>query len=533
MKNRFSAAALAIIVFAVSVFQGFAAFADSGISGNGSKEDPYVISSLSGLSQLSEMTAGGNNFKGKYIELKSDISLPLDFTPIGQAKKVFSGNFNGNGHTVTVAFGSDAPLFGSLNNATVQNLKIYGKKISSYGLVKSYSTNQSFTLENITIKSGTHTLFSGLVGGYGNKSVIINNCVAEKGVVIGDDGTYSDWASLAAQDVSYPWGPTGVKANDMIGSFAGAFNGTVTNCVSYAKVTGRDYVGGIIGFKGQSMRDLNVKNCKFYGEVTGRKYVGGIIGSGYYAVSAPNSLGVVVENCFSSGKVSGDEAVGGILGGDGGVAQFWANGPAKILNNHFEGTVSGNKNVGAIIGYMRSLNKYTVIENNTYSCSVKTNGGIGGVWLVDTDCETRTDSEGVLYINTANGVLECPSVSGCAWKSAHNRSDDPLGKDISNLFKVTHSFAKEIKSEKYLKSGTLGSNNAVYFKSCECGEKGTESFSDSQTVTPNNDNYSKSPKTGESVNGYAVIMFSASLLSLMSIMIIQDRNAKKHFDCLQ
>lgn len=515
MKKRFIAV-FAAIMLTVGIFQGSTVFAENGIKGNGSKEEPYLISSLTELIKLSELTAQGNSFKDNYIELTADITLPLDFIPIGQGTKTFSGNFNGNGHTVTVAFGSDAPLFGSLNNATVQNLKIYGEKISSYGLVKAYSTNQSFTLENITIKSGTHTLYSGLVGGYGNKSVSINNCVAEKGVIIGDDGTYPDWAALSSKDTTYAWGPTGLKANDMIGSFAGAFNGTISNCVSYAKVIGRDYVGGIVGFKGQSMRDLTVKDCKFYGEVTGRKYVGGIVGSGYYSSSAPNSLGVVIENCLSSGSVSGEEAVGGILGGEGGVAQFWEKGPLKIINNYVDGKISGNKNTGAIIGYMHSLNKYTVIEENTFSCALKLSNGIGGAWLVDTDCKAASAIDGVVYINTSTGTSDCPSVSGCAWKQSHNRNDDPLGKDASSLCKVTHSFTKEVKEERYLKSGTLGFEDAVYFKSCECGEKGTEVFSESKNnadVTDNGD-YSTSPKTGELESGISIIMLSVSIFSM-------------------
>ena len=42
---------------------------------------------------------------------------------------------------------------------------------------------------------------------------------------------------------------------DMIGSFGGAFNGTITNSVSYATVYGRKNVGGLVGMKGQSMAE--------------------------------------------------------------------------------------------------------------------------------------------------------------------------------------------------------------------------------------------------------------------------------------
>ena len=139
-------------------------------------------------------------------------------------------------------------------------------------------------------------------------------------------------------------------------------------------------------------------------------------------------------SCTVSGTVSGDRNVGGILGADEYVAQSW--GGYKFTDNTFTGKVSGNANVGAMIGYYMSMNMYDNISGNRYAADCGADKPMGGIWLIDTSCENPSELDGVLYINTANGTAGLPVVNGCSWKTGHNRTDDPLGKDISKLFAV-------------------------------------------------------------------------------------------------
>ena len=390
--------------------------------GTGTQEDPYLIQTAEDLVKLSELVENGLTFEGQYLKMTADITLPADWEPLGPSKtNPFSGNFDGGNHLLTVPEGG-LPLIGTPIYATLSNLNIYGSKIAGYGVVNNYTqisavTKSIIVIDNVTLKSGTQTLKSGFIGGYasGQDVVTIKNSTVERGVVIGYD-----------------------KSQSSIGSFGGDYNGTIQNCVSYATVYGVDFVGGIVGGKGQTMGDFIITGCQFYGTVSGSRYVGGIAGHGYTGsgwgvASAPNTPGVTIKNCTCSGTVTGSSYVGGILGAESGLVQAWENGIGYIQNNSFTGAVSGGSYVGGIVGYMRSLNKYTVITGNYYAASCGASAGIGGAEYVDTNCETHETASGTTYLNTENGTSGCPSVQYCSWKKAHNRTDDPLGADAAKL----------------------------------------------------------------------------------------------------
>ena len=385
--------------------------------GSGTQAEPYLIKTTEDLVRLSEMVAGGLSFAGEYIKMVNDITLPTDWVPLGTGKtKPFSGNFDGGGNLLTVPEGG-LPLIGFPIGASLCDLDIYGSRIEGFGVVNNYATGATITIDSVTLKSGTKTLKSGFVGGYasGQDALVIRNSTVEKGVIIG----YS-------------------KDQQWIGSFGGEYNGTITNCVSYADVYGTEFVGGIVADKGQTMGDFIVTNCQFYGTVTGEKYVGGIVGHGYAGTqwgldSAPCAPMVTIQNCTCSGTVTGSSYVGGILGAERAPAQVWENGIGYIQNNSFTGKVSGSSYVGGIIGYIRSLNKYTVITNNYYAMNCGAGEGIGGVEYVDTNCAAHETASGVTYLNTEISTAECPTIASCAWRKAHNRTDDPLGADKTKL----------------------------------------------------------------------------------------------------
>lgn len=406
-----------------------------GLEGEGTTASPFLIKATEDAVAFSEMVAAGMQFKGQIVHLVNDITLPEDWIPVGSVsnpgnainsgseKTAFYGTFEGNNHTITVPAG-EMPFFGTLGGksgteALVRNLNIYGTQIESNGLVAWYVVNQSYTLENITIKSGTKTLRSGLMSGYGNTPVTIRNCVVEQGVTIGYDGQQS-----------------------IIGSIAADFNGTIENCSSAATVQGVNFVGGIVGSKGQTMRPFEVIDCTFSGSViaTGEN-AGGIVGGGYAGTqwgiaSAPNTPMVTIQGCTVTGSVQGNKNVGGILGGEPGMAQCWNNGIGHVEDNVMRGIVSGSENVGAIIGYMHSLNRYTIISSNQYTENCGSDKPIGGVWLVDTNEANPTPVAGVQYICTEDGTSGCPSVKYCSWKADHHRTDDPLGADADTLATV-------------------------------------------------------------------------------------------------
>lgn len=354
--------------------------------GDGSSESPFLIKNITDLEALRDKVNNeGFAFEGLHFQMTADITLPSDWKPIGaiEAGKsdsgkgkyiwAFSGIFDGGGHTLTMATGGK-PLLNFVRNAVVENLKLSGNQINGYGLVNGYTVDygtdgdydtgcpSAITIRNVTLKSGMSTKQAGLIGGTasGANTVVIENCKAESGVLIGYTGQES-----------------------AIGSFAGSINGIIRNCHSAATVKGKSKVGGLAGNKGQSMGLCIVENSSFTGTVSASgNWVGGILGSGYEADSAPNTPVASVKNCYVAGNVSGASNVGGIFGGEPSCKQCWGNGGGAIANNFFYGTVNGSSNVGAVIGYMRSFDKFQGISNNYFLDTCGASQGIGGIGAV-------------------------------------------------------------------------------------------------------------------------------------------------------
>lgn len=413
------------------------------LPGAGTADDPKLIYTADDLKQIHEMVAEGNGFEGYYFRFENDITLPDDWTPIGctvdgtnkfdprkpsekDNLRAFSGTILGNGKLLTIPKGGK-PLLAYVKNATVKDLNIYGEEINGYGLVDGlhgvgFTSSDTFAIiiENVTLKTGTKTLKSGLIGaevdndvnGFAGASAAfittIRNCTIEEGVVIGYDGSQSE-----------------------IGAFAGRFQGVIENCVSHATVKGVNYVGGIIGSRDNAMGQCTVSKCSFDGAVIASgKFAGGITGAMYIGGGAPNGVKTTIQGCTVSGNVTGTENVGGITGGDRSVNQAWNE--YSVTGNTFSGKVSGTKNVGGIIGYYRSLNKLDNIAGNAYLKGCGAEQGIGAVDYVDTSCETHETASGATYFDTSKSL---PDIYGVT-KTNHNRVDDPLGKDVEKLAKA-------------------------------------------------------------------------------------------------
>ena len=380
------------------------------LEGIGSASDPYLIYSQKDLAYVKGLVEGKNgpafNFAGQTLAFANDIELDTTWTPIGNLKpngdendrgpslQPFCGTIDGRNHTLRIADHGKCLLY-YVRNATVKNLNIQGDHIDGYGLVERYivdygedgkyisataAKHRTIDIENVTLKSGTKTLQSGFIGGVasGANAINIRNCTIEKGVVIGYD-----------------------KQQSYIGSFAGDFNGTMKNCVSYATVYGVDCVGGLAGQKGQSMGACDFLNSAFLGEVVASgDAVGGIIGSGY--PSAPGTPMVQVHNCYVAADITGHDRVAGIVGAEsahvGNVDegdQYGVKGTTSITDNHYYGKLTATgKNVGGIIGFMYDFTKKSGEATNYFVDSCGTASSIGGV---KTGTITGADRFGLAY----------------------------------------------------------------------------------------------------------------------------------------
>ena len=259
--------------------------AESFAGGTGTQDDPYLISNGEQLAYLAKITNDDPSVtEGKYYKLVDDIILNENvlneefdlngtpenlWTPIADTyynEAGFMGDFNGNGHCIsglyivsTVAGYHEKGLFGSIHgNAVIHDLAIVDSHIN--GLYA-----------------------SGLVSGTLYDSAIITRC-------------YVSGSQIGSGD-------------DNIGLVAGyLYNSSkVEYCYAYGKVTGTNYVGGLLG--GKNGGSISNSFCAV------KMNMGyGVIGDGNYGnenlfydntiapnVSAGNAVGKTTEEMQSEG----------------------------------------------------------------------------------------------------------------------------------------------------------------------------------------------------------------------------------------
>lgn len=373
--------------------------------GSGTKEEPFLLNTLEDLKSLSALVDLGHPMYGLTFKITDNITTDGSFSGIGN-KEFFGGEINGSGYTITYEEGSQTPLLGKVRQAKVYNLKIMAPYIKNYALVSGYTIDEysttefnTVTIDHVTLLSGSKVRNGGFIGGIasGSNCITLSNCTIEENVQIGcnADGTSAEL--------------------DYIGSLAGWFNGKVINCASAATVYGKNYVGGLIGGKNQTMGSCSILNSSFTGKVIASgNYVGGIIGCGYsggpaYGIeTAPNTPCVSIQNCYVNGSITGANYIGGLQGGEIACTQCWENGIGYIRDNYFYGNLTATEEngvKGGLIGFMKSLDRYNIISNNYYKT---TNEIVPTFGFVDKN-----------FVDRSSGK--------------YGRNDDPLGKDADLL----------------------------------------------------------------------------------------------------
>ncbi|MCF7956836.1 MAG: hypothetical protein K9M57_00160 [Phycisphaerae bacterium] len=256
------------------------AFAGAGDLGaangaNGSESTPWLIEDFEDFQAFSNDSSIWT--AGQYIRLEANLDLDpaLDgrvvYTraPIAGDEndtngstfdgRVYSGNFDGNGKTIS--------------NLTVNGTSYCGL----FGKTDSGSIIIDLGIENGSI-TGSGDYVGGLVGdnSYGN----LSNCYSS-GTVTGEDHCYSVGGLVG--DNSY---------------------GNLSNCYSSGTVNSSGYyVGGLVGY----ISSGSLSNCYSSGTVNGSSYdVGGLVG---YISSGS------LSNCYSSGTVNGSfYSIGSLVG---------------------------------------------------------------------------------------------------------------------------------------------------------------------------------------------------------------------------
>lgn len=236
--------------------------------GDGTQNNPFQIETAAQLAHFAKNVNAGNWYDGEYIVLKNDLDLNnQEWTPIGNARKPFKGNFDGNNHTVT-------------------GMKISGA-FDCVGLFGGCTRHNVYSaIKNITVKnSDIHgEKFVGAIVGRAEE-INIENCRSIGNTINGE-----------------------TDVGGICGKIGGYSGGKVSQCYNSSKVTGGGRVGGIAGMGSIA------ENCLNTGEITiireaYRSACGGIFG-----IFGDATTSARVTACVNLGKVSGGESFGGIVG---------------------------------------------------------------------------------------------------------------------------------------------------------------------------------------------------------------------------
>lgn len=170
------------------------------LSGQGTEEQPYIISNNDDWNIFVTNVNKGNNFSGKFIKLTGNITVT---TMAGDANHTFNGTFDGDNKTMTLDITSTSSSisyvspFRYVSGATFKKLNIAGQ-ITSNGqnnssLIGMISSND-VTIQNCTstvqITCNRSDSYSGGFVGYTNRAVTFDHCVFA-GKLLGETSHYN------------------------------------------------------------------------------------------------------------------------------------------------------------------------------------------------------------------------------------------------------------------------------------------------------------------------------------------------------
>ena len=292
------------------VLSAAGAWAQSTSSNFSVSGDTYTIQNAAGWDEFCNNVTNGDNFNGKTIVLARDITVT---TMAGNKDKRFAGTFNGDGHKLTLHYGSPeapvdaqfvAPFPAVTGNAKFSNLNIDGYIYSTYtgsepgvgGLIGLLRCDGA---ENITIEHCTSTVkinsTTGSVGGFVGlceHSVTFNDCRSSAVITSasGNNSGFVGWSRSSGYTISF---------------YGCLFNGKVLKAGDNSQSN-----GGFIGWKGDD-KYVTITNCVYdpAPRSTGEVYAS--YNSATFCRQHDNNRTAEITNCYYTqtfGAAQGNQA---------------------------------------------------------------------------------------------------------------------------------------------------------------------------------------------------------------------------------
>lgn len=397
------------------------------VYGTGTDSDPFQIRTIDNLASIGskdgwslaksfilmndlDFASAGSYENGSGYLSGNTFTIGSGWVPIGTETNRFSGNFDGNGHSISNLFiDRDSTnyqgMFGYADGAELADIELLSMEIeSNLDYVGGLVGHAASTTINDCSVSGTvegDWTIGGMVGCAENSTM---SACSVDGYVVGDNlvGGLVGWAigsSISGSNVS-----PDVLGSGRVGGLVGTLRGgSISNSSATGSVTGEEYTGGFVGILGDTTGDtsaytVEVSSCAASGNVSGTEKVGGFAGLiGDHTLAAYGKT-FKVEDCSATGNVSGTIDVGGFVGSVYGET-------AEIEGSFALGAVTGKSRVGGFGGFVSTAIitgchaigsvSDSLIDNNTqkhggfigfadsnniYCCY--SSGAVAGYWAV-------------------------------------------------------------------------------------------------------------------------------------------------------
>lgn len=374
----------------------------------GSKENPIIISTQAQWNEFAySIYTGAKTYSGQYIKLTTDITITnsshadtngnnLDFGAVASVPangatapdnlaynfagnvhydngdKSFQGNFDGNGHTITINYVSGGyyriSVFPNAKNATFKNLIVDGQIMAA---------SQMNGARGVYVTAAYD--IAGFVGKpFGNLSFV--NCINKANIT----GLRNVAGILGYNPSGYTIQLESCVNSGNIISLEGSFTlgGETRDNKTYSYDDGwgnKAYSYGTGGIIGGVTGDLTIESCRNTGNITGGHNVGGIIG---YSDGTGTGSGVktlTIDSCANTGTITANS--GNWDDGQGGYADEDDNTPRGSVSRGVRQNIFGY--AGGLVGrtgeysLLKMFASYNSGEVVTYS---NISGGlVGGV----------------------------------------------------------------------------------------------------------------------------------------------------------
>lgn len=325
---------LTLSVMLLCMSQGLYAQTQPTWEGEGTKDNPFIVTSAEQMQELALLTNSGNSFRDKYFKLQTNLDFAgKEFIPIGKSMNHFRGHFDGDYHFI-------------------YDINIYDEKSDYqgvFGIIYGNAEVKNLTVERCLI--GGRSCVGGIVG-Y-NIGATVSNCHSIDDVII--------------SGVGYGYGD--------IGGIVGRNTGVIENCTSKATLTndgnGKIGFGGIAGrnLDGTLRNNLAISANVPPSEVPAFQWSGAITGS---------NTGTLVKNHYVSCMVNGNSTnvgtdIGDVAENEGAMPAFYISSiaratlskPSKSFYNTDYYAAGSEVTLRAADGYIITEIGATTYGNNT------------------------------------------------------------------------------------------------------------------------------------------------------------------------